>query len=221
MKNKLTLAFMFLYAIVSAQKREIIENKGDTLVFINQDPGLAPVVKKGLTNVYFQLYPKLTSDFNPMSPRKVEVKIDTSMDGVAYTNSQGIFISSKWLQQHPNDTDLFTHELMHVVQAYPGNSGPGWLTEGIADYVRYKYGLKNTEAKWSLTPFSSKQSYTDSYRITARFLEWLTEKYDKNLVKRLDQNMRNETYSANLWKKYTGKSLDELWQIYSANPDIS
>ena len=125
------------------------------------------------------------------------------------------------MHSHPKDLDLMTHEIMHIIQSYPGGSGPGWLTEGIADYVRFKYGLNNKEAGWSLTPFNKNQHYTNSYRITARFLEWIRQKYDKKIIIKLDKHLRNQTYSEDLWKTYTGKDLDELWEIYSSNPGIS
>ncbi|WP_245758659.1 basic secretory family protein [Zunongwangia mangrovi] len=91
----------------------------------------------------------------------------------------------------------------------------------MADYVRFKYGVDNEGAGWSLPDYNPENSYKNSYRITARFLYWLTKKYDKKIVQKLDKNMRNKTYSADLWNQYTGKSLDELWAEYSESPQIS
>jgi len=59
---------------------------------------------------------------------------------------------------------------MHIVQDYGQSTGPGWLTEGIADYARYKFGVNNPAAKWALPAYKSTQKYTDAYRVTARFL---------------------------------------------------
>ena len=81
--------------------------------------------------------------------------------------------------------------------------------------------MNNKKADWSLTDFSTKQHYDNSYRITARFLYWLTLNYDKNIVHKLDKNMRDKTYSSDLWKEYTGKDLDALWDEYSKNPNLS
>ena len=47
------------------------------------------------------------------------------------------------------------------------------LTEGLADYARYKYGVNNAAAGWSLPNYASGQSYTNAYAVTARFLVWL------------------------------------------------
>jgi hypothetical protein len=34
---------------------------------------------------------------------------------------------------------------MHIVQAYPDGAGPWWITEGIADFVRFDDGIDNAE----------------------------------------------------------------------------
>lgn len=88
----------------------------------------------------------MVKDFNPKALKTLEIKIDTAYIGVAYAINGKITISSKYLRKKPQDLDVITHEVMHIVQAYPNNSGPGWLTEGIADYVRYKYGNDNKSA---------------------------------------------------------------------------
>ncbi len=48
---------------------------------------------------------------------------------------------------------------MHIVQNYGRSTRPGWLTEGIADYVRYKYGVDNVGSKWALPDYKAGQSY--------------------------------------------------------------
>jgi len=153
--------------------------------------------------------------------RTLEVKIDTAYNGVAYAHNGKITISSEWLRKKPEDIDVITHEVMHIVQSYPHKSGPGWLTEGIADYVRHVYGVDNKRAGWSLTGYSADNHYTQSYRITARFLLWITQKYDKTLVLKLDKHLREKTYHEELWEKYTGKSLEDLWKEYQSAPQLS
>lgn len=219
-KITILLVCILFNSVVNAQQEETFLKKSNTLVFVNQDPYLNTKVKKGLINTFFKVYPKLVKDFNSEATNSVQVTIDTSYTGVAYAHNGKITISSNWLVKKPEDLDVITHEVMHIVQSYPPNSGPGWLTEGIADYVRFKYGLNNKKAGWALTEYSLKHSYTNSYRITARFLYWITQNYDNNIVKKLDNNMRAATYSSELWNKYTGFSLDELWTTYSKNSKI-
>ena len=221
MKKIVIAAGLLVSSLAFCQQQETFEKKGKVLIFTNHDPNLNKDTKKGLVKTFFKVYPKLVKDFNPESMDTIRVKIDTEYDGVAYAHNGRITISSDWLAKKPGDLDVITHEVMHIVQSYPPNSGPGWLTEGIADYVRFKYGVDNQSAGWSLPDYKPENSYKNSYRITARFLYWLTKKYDKNIVQKLDKNMRNKTYSEDLWNQYTGKSLDALWAEYSESPQIS
>ena len=186
----------------------------------NEDKTLNSEIEKGFIEIVQNVYPKLMHDFNPEARRNITIKIDTSYNGVAFANKGQITVSSAWMHSKPEDLDLMTHEIMHIIQAYPNGSGPGWLTEGIADYVREKYGIDNAGAGWSMTPFSPSQHYTNSYRIAARFLTWLSQKYDSDIVYKLDKNLRDKTYSPRLWKEYTGENLNELWDIYTRDPKL-
>lgn len=125
-------------------------------------------------------------------------------------------ISQAWLIKNPEDIDVVTHEVMHIVQSYPSRSGPGWLVEGIADYVRDKYGVNNAAANWSLPDVKENHHYTNSYRIAARFLKWVEEKQKKGFIKKLDTALRDRTYTESIWTDNTTKTLDELWDMYVA-----
>ena len=213
-------AFILITGCINNSKLSPNINKYD-LNLINQDATLDPNIPQELKKTFFAVYPKMVRDFNENAPKEIEVLIDTSYEGVAYAHSNKIVISSNWLHKMPKDFDVITHEAMHLVQSYPNGSGPGWLTEGIADYVRAVYGVSNAEGGWFVPDYAENNHYQNSYRITARFLIWATENYDKNLVFKLDKDLRNETYNDSLWKEYTGKTLDELWTAYSGDPTIS
>ena len=146
--------------------------------------------------------------------------IDTAYNGVAATDNGKVTISNKWLHKRPEDIDVVTHEVMHIVQDYGDSNGPGWLTEGIADYARYKFGVNNDAAKWSLGDLKPTQNYTDAYRVTARFLVWMEEKVKPGIVKQLDSQMRKHTFTDATWQQLTGKSVDDLWKSYTQNPVI-
>lgn len=222
MKKILAYSLLSLLALqLGAQQSETFKKKGKTLVFINEDPELNPKVQAGLVRTFFKVYPKLVKTFNRNAVKDVEVRIDTAYTGVAYAHNGKITISSEWLRKKPGDLDVITHETMHLVQAYPSGSGPGWITEGIADYVRYIYGVDNEGAGWSLPEYKEGQHYTDSYRITARFFFWLSLHYKNGLLSKLDKNMRNATYNDAFWQKETGYDLETLWQQYTEDPDIS
>lgn len=198
---------------------ETITRKGYTLVFINEDSLFSDVTKKKMIDAFFTVYPKEAATYNANTLKKVTFFIDPAYDGVAATGNGLARYNPAWLHKHPEDIDVVTHEVMHIVQAYPDNAGPGWLTEGIADYVRYDYGVNNVEAKWSLPAFAPTQHYSNSYRITARFLLWI-EKQHIGTVKALDSAMRTKTYTEGIWKKLTGSTVDELWMAYSKNPAL-
>ena len=46
--------------------------------------------------------------------------------------------------------------------------------------------------------------------MTAAFLAYVTEKYDKQLVQKLNKVMREGRYKKEIFKELTGKSLEEL-----------
>jgi hypothetical protein len=213
----LTLSFS---TVLSAQDTEVFKKKGLTLTFINQDKTFSPALRTKMVNTFFKVYPLLKKDFNTNSAKKVTFVIDTAYKGVAATSANIVSYSPVWFKQHPEDIDVVTHEVMHIVQAYGNNAGPWWITEGIADYVRYAYGVDNAGAKWVLTPFKNTQSYENGYRITARFFAWLEKNGYPRIVKSLDKHMRAHTFTDEVWKTETRKTLAELWAAYSANPAL-
>jgi len=173
-----------------------------------------------MVNTFFTVYPELAKTYNPKTLKEVTMVIDTSYKGVAATGNGKVTVSNKWMHQHPEDIDVVTHEVMHIVQNYGDSNGPGWLTEGIADYARYQFGVNNTAANWKLPDYKPTQNYDNAYRITARFLLWMEEKVKPGIVKELDKQMRDHTFTDNTWTQLTGKSIDELWKAYTENPAI-
>lgn len=197
---------------------DTITRNGFTLIFdipyaLDQD------VKKKLVNLFFKVYPEEVSTFNKNASRTVIWHIGPKSQ-VAATVGNETWFHPDWFLDHPEDIDCATHELMHIVQAYGGRPGlPLWITEGIADYGRYKFGINNIKADWYLPGFASNQSYKNAYRVTARFFVWLEQHIqDRNIVTDLDKAMRDGTYSPDTWNKLTGKTVDQLWQDYAANP---
>lgn len=203
-----------------AQKPETFKKNGYTLTFISEDSNLDPSLKTRMIATFFEVYPKLVKEYNTNSLKKVTFLIDTAYKGVAATSNGKVTFSSNWLKIHPEDIDVITHEVMHIVQDYGNTNGPIWLTEGIADYVRFKFGIDNEGAKWSLPDYNPNHSYTNSYRITARFLEWLENNGHKGIVKRFDEKLREKMYSEELWVQFTGLHLNELWEKYKSAPTL-
>lgn len=208
-------------AQTSTELRTIKKGKF-TLNFTCKSADFSEEINQKLINTFFEVYPTLVKTYNKKSPKVVTFVIDPEYDGVAATSNDEVVFSVKYMSSHPNDIDVVTHEVMHIVQAYGEQSGmPGWVTEGIADYVRYAYGVNNAGAGWRLPNFSEKHNYQNSYRITARFFAWL-ELNHKGIILKLDQAGRDKTYNEGaIWKKLTGKTIDELWGEYTKKPALS
>ncbi|MCW0484401.1 basic secretory protein-like protein [Gaoshiqia sediminis] len=199
---------------------DTINQSGYTLIFINKEAGFSTDLSQKLQETFFQVYPVLCKKYNPGSTRTVTFVVDPAYDGVAATSGNQVVYSPQWFDKHPNDIDVVTHEVMHIVQAYGHGSGPWWVTEGIADYVRFRFGLDNAKAGWSLPDVTENQNYDNSYRITARFFVWIEQNKNKKFVEKMDKIMRDHKYSDEVWVKLTGKTTAELWEEYQANPTI-
>ncbi len=121
--------------------------------------------------------------------------------------------SVKWFKDHPDDVGAMIHETVHIVQSYHSRKNPGWLVEGIADYIRFfQYEPAN------IGRFNAKTARFDgNYRISARFLAYVSNQYDKDLVLKLNRAMRAGSYSEDLFKEFTGKTLHELDEEWRAS----
>jgi hypothetical protein len=189
-------------------------------LFSGNDPNFDSTVKEKLINAFFEVYPKEAKEYNKNTLKTVRFFIDTAYKGVAYANDGRVVFSAAYMRAHSTDIDVVTHEVMHIVQNYGQSTGPWWITEGIADYVRFKFGVDNKGAGWSLPDYKPTQNYDNSYRVTARFLVWIETKVKKGTVKKFDGLLRDHKFTDNTWKDVTGKTVTELWKEYSENPAI-
>ena len=161
---------------------------------------------------YYPTISKLLPQDGYTPPAKVVLRFK-HMDGVAYTSSDGITCSAEYFSKHTDDVGAVIHELAHVVQHYTLGKRPGWLVEGIADWVRwFNYEPKNKQPH----PTQPRADYDASYQTTAAFLQWCQDKYDPKLVAELDEACRNAHYKPDLWKQYTGKSVEDLGAEWKA-----
>ena len=203
----------------STREKSSYEQKGIRLVFTNDDPTLDPRTRDRLVQTFFAVYPAMAAAFNPAASKSVQISVEKRYHGVAATAGTTIHVNPGWFHQNPEDLDVVTHEGMHVVQQYH-QYDPVWLVEGIADYARYKFGVNNKAAGWTLPDYNPKQNYDNSYRVTARFLAWLEARVKPGIVVTLDRAMRTGSYSPLLWQEQTGKSVEQLWQDYGRNPAL-
>lgn len=184
-------------------------------------PGLAGWADHQLAPVLAKWYPRivaLLSSPGYTAPTHYTVTVKP-MNGVAYTTGTHVFVSEKWIedQMYGQAIGSLVHETVHVVQQY-GKYGytaraPGWLVEGMADYVRwfrYEPQRHGADLVWMRKLRHFNPRYDDSYRVTANFLNWVTKHYDKHIVTQLNAAMRKGKYSGKLWKQYTGKTVKQL-----------
>jgi hypothetical protein len=142
--------------------------------------------------------------FKPRTHITMTLKKDYK--GVAAAGGGKITGSVSYFKNNPDDMGAMVHETVHCVQAYRTRGNPGWLVEGIADYIRFfryepgKLGKINPD----------RVRYNGSYRVTAAFLAYVAEKYDKELVRKLNKAMREGEYREELWQVLTKKSVQEL-----------
>ena len=53
------------------------------------------------------------------------------------------------------------------------------------------------------------------YERTGYFLEWLEKEHGKDVVRRINEGLREEKYNGEkLWKGCCGESVEELWKAY-------
>jgi len=195
---------------------------GKCTISINTDqaPGLKDWAETKLAPVLAEWYPKIAAELPSegyTAPDHFKITIKP-MDGVAFTSGKNVVANSDWLEKEIGGEAIgsLVHEAVHVVQQFKDYNGqnPGWLVEGSADYIRwFKYEPQSHGAdivwlKKHRANFSP--NYNDSYRITANFLNWVSEKYDKDIVGQLNAAMRENKYADSLWQKYTGKTVAEL-----------
>jgi hypothetical protein len=99
---------------------------------------------------------------------------------------------------------VIAHESVHIYQIF---GGPTWLTEGIADAIRYRTGY------FKLTNRRAGGNFNNSYQTTGFFLSWVDDKYPGFLVKLNLKNPKNE----GSFMELTGKPVQMLWDEYQAD----
>jgi hypothetical protein len=129
---------------------------------------------------------------------------------------------------------MLVHEVTHVVQSYPtGQTGAGWVVEGIADYIRHKYFEKDISATLRLDgegrlygygdaePYFqslqknhvdlSDKGYLKSYTVASTFLFWLESNKNPRIVRELNLALSQDRYSPERFQQLCGTPLDALW----------
>ena len=162
------------------------------------------------------------------APKRVSIRFSERMRGVAATGGTHVTCAAKWFRANLQGEAVgsVVHELVHVVQQYGlarrnnpnAPRSPGWLVEGIADYIRwflYEPESHGADVVWLQQRHNPELRYNAGYRITANFLDWVTRKHDPELIKHLNAALRNGTYQEDLWQQRTGQTLQQLGDLWS------
>lgn len=185
---------------------------------------------KGLIKNFNTVYPTLAEMWNHGKINDVVYTVNTVDDGAADTRGTGV--ANKLLitmyygflkSSGTGGLDCITHELTHVVQenyntGYGGedtDDNGSWIVEGMTDYSRYVFGMYPSD--FELPAYSKSQSYTDSYRVTARFFIWIEENICPTFAEQMNEALRSERYSSQFFNEITGYGLKELWAMYDAD----
>lgn len=185
-------------------------------------PALTEWTEKELLPVIEEWYPKLVAllpSDGYRAPDVVHFEFRDDMGGIpAYAAGNRISMSAPWFPgQLKNEAKgCVVHEMGHVVQNYwrarqtnrNPSPTPGWVTEGICDYIRWF--LYEPQSKGAIVRDPNQAKYDASYRITGNFLDWLVTAKDKDLVRKLNAAAREGRYDEKLWKEWTGKTVQEL-----------
>ena len=211
----LFLIFMALVHRAQAEPRTVVKistKDAAALVDTNDAADLKEWGKKAgaLCVEWFPKIAALLPSDGFTAPKEVTLYFDPKMKGVAHALGGKITISAAFVRTHLDDFGMVVHELTHVVQSYPPG-GPGWLVEGIADYIRIVH-YEPQAPRPKLDP--TKASYKDAYKTTAMFLEWVEQNHIAGLVVKMNAALRSGAYQNDLWTSLTGKTVDELWVLF-------
>jgi hypothetical protein len=147
-------------------------------------------------------------------------KIHFVPEGVGYATGGEIYLGYKYIQTRYNqfgtyDWGLTYHELAHVIQGYPAGANAQWVTEGLADWVRYDQGQPPLDHP-SPDPGCSGHHYTEGYECAAAFLGWIDTRYrngDHSFITLLNGAYHfgsGNTPALNM-QILTGETIDQLW----------
>ena len=155
------------------------------------------------------------------APTNITLRFRNDMGGTPASAGGGrINMNSEWFPRElqREARGAVVHEMVHIVQSYGrargtnpnANRTPGWLVEGIADYIRWFLYEPETRGAEITARNLGRARYDSSYRITANLMNRVTERHDREIVRKLNGVAREGKYADEVWKEWTGKTLVEL-----------
>jgi hypothetical protein len=213
-------------------RREVVETDGGTYqitIDTSETPDLTEWAHKELTPVVQEWYPRLVRMLPSEgyeAPGKVAITFSADMQGVAATGGTRVRCAAGWFRQNLQGEakGAVVHELAHVVQNYGrarrmnpnATRTPGWVVEGICDYIRWFLYEPQTRGAEITGRNIARARYDANYRVSGNFINWVTETYDKDIVRKLNAAAREGKYSEDLWKTATARTVQELGDEWKA-----
>lgn len=212
--------------------REVVSIEGGTyqaVIDTSETPDLTDWSREQLVPMVRDWYAKLVRmlpSAGYQAPTKFSVVLSADMKGVAATSGTRIRCAAAWIRANLQGEAVGAvfHEMVHVVQQYdqtrraPGaSSPPGWLVEGITDYLRWYHFEPQSRGAEITRANLSRARYDGSYRVTANFLNWVTRRHDTAFVPQLNAAIREGRYSAETWKQLTGQAVAELGKAWKTD----
>jgi hypothetical protein len=190
-------------------------------------PELADWAERKLGPTLAEWFPKIVAMLPSdgyVAPKSFSITLRPS-DDVAFAAGTRIMANSRWLKSELKGEAVgaLVHEMVHVIQQYgagrrnnpQATRTPGWLVEGIPDYIRwFKYEPQSHGADllWLQERPDLKLNYDARYRVTANFIDYVMETHDPahTLLAKINAACRAGEYRDELWQQLTGKSLAQL-----------
>lgn len=187
-------------------------------------PDLTEWADQELRPVVLTWYPRLVAMLPSdgfVAATNITLRFRNDMGGTpASAGGRGINLNSDWFRGELNREahGSVVHEMVHVVQAYGRarrtNSNaartPGWVVEGIADYVRWFLYEPESKGAEITRRNLERASYDSSYRVTGNFLDWVARTHEPEILVKLNTAAREGRYQEQLWTKWTGNTVQEL-----------
>jgi hypothetical protein len=156
--------------------------------------------------------PVIAASLSTTIDRKVNLRF--AEEGLASTSGDTISLIKTWSINKPG---VLLHEGVHFIQNYGIKAyGRGWITEGLADLVRFKLTKTADEPGWAIG-CQGNEDYTFGYGCAAAFFFWMEDycNYDDIQVplNQMIVDLRGTDVTMN---DMCGKDTEELWNIYEA-----
>lgn len=179
-------------------------------------PDLAPWAENTLAPILREWYPKITallSGDGHQPPSEILLLFRNDMGGTPASAADArVNLNAAWFRRERDREapGAVIHELVHIVQGYGRAPVPGWVTEGLADYVRwFLYEPHTRGAELSPRQLASAR-HDSSYRVSANFIDWAARTHNPDLPRKLNAAARQGRYADALWQEWTRKPLPEL-----------